>query len=573
MVPTSVTPSIFILSSATSSISTALTKLTATTFATVAEYAIFHLVQVCSSFSKKSIVLWILYIYPIWALFSLTQDLYSKHPIAQLMDEARIKHEAKVARQSKTLPQAIAEYTRRYHRSPPPGFDLWFARAKELNVTMIDEYDTITKAFEPLWKFPVHVLRSNLKNAIDGDQVLTAMFEHGILNSTTSPPFQLLGEFQKQAALFKDAIPNLDVPLAMNRFADHDLPRVVWPRDTNITFDAFEWENLNFNMTWDALTASCPAGSPVQSRTSLESKPFGFLEDVAGSKEVCHHPELRHIHGAWSPSNNHIITHNAVPIWSATKLSTHGDLLFPSAYYADDFRRASRESTSWHNKTNDLYWAGSTTGVFLRGAEHWTQYPSHRHHLVAYVNGVEPWDTNNTQFLRKEHPNDAYSPFSLPATSMASRYDVSFSHVVQCEGVSCEKQVDELHPKTEQLHWAHESHRLLLDIDGNSFSGRFYRLLEANATVLKATIFQEPHDDILMPWFHYVPISIGLEELGETVRYFTEEGQDRAWDIAREGRNFALHSLRREDNAAGWVRALLEYNRVMSEDRDEMSCY
>jgi hypothetical protein len=77
----------------------------------------------------------------------------------------RCRWEDKVARQSKTLKQAIIEYERRYRRSPPKGFDDWcawavdhvppqlipprfrFAQAK--NVTLIDEYDSIDTDIRP----------------------------------------------------------------------------------------------------------------------------------------------------------------------------------------------------------------------------------------------------------------------------------------------------------------------------------------------------------------------------------------------------------------------------------------
>ena len=51
----------------------------------------------------------------------------SKHPIYQLIADAQKEWDAKVARQSKTLEQAVAEYGRRNKgRKPPKGFDKWW---------------------------------------------------------------------------------------------------------------------------------------------------------------------------------------------------------------------------------------------------------------------------------------------------------------------------------------------------------------------------------------------------------------------------------------------------------------
>lgn len=48
------------------------------------------------------------------------------HPVSHLIADAEAKWEAKLARASKTLDEAVAEYIRRYKRNPPPGFDLWW---------------------------------------------------------------------------------------------------------------------------------------------------------------------------------------------------------------------------------------------------------------------------------------------------------------------------------------------------------------------------------------------------------------------------------------------------------------
>lgn len=65
------------------------------------------------------------------------------HPIHYLIREGKKAWKAKVARQSKTLKEAVAEYERRYWRRPPKGFDHWFEFAKENDFVMIDEFDAM----------------------------------------------------------------------------------------------------------------------------------------------------------------------------------------------------------------------------------------------------------------------------------------------------------------------------------------------------------------------------------------------------------------------------------------------
>ncbi len=47
------------------------------------------------------------------------------HPIKHLTALAQEKWRKKLDSQSRTLPQAVAEYRRRHGRHPPKGFDRW----------------------------------------------------------------------------------------------------------------------------------------------------------------------------------------------------------------------------------------------------------------------------------------------------------------------------------------------------------------------------------------------------------------------------------------------------------------
>jgi hypothetical protein len=56
-----------------------------------------------------------------------------RHPILDLIEHAEKEWDAKLARASKTLPDAVREYRRRYSRAPPPGFDKWYVPLLPLN--------------------------------------------------------------------------------------------------------------------------------------------------------------------------------------------------------------------------------------------------------------------------------------------------------------------------------------------------------------------------------------------------------------------------------------------------------
>jgi hypothetical protein len=54
-------------------------------------------------------------------------DMRSKvHPIYQLIRDAREAWDTKLAKQSRSLQEAVETYRRRYSRPPPKGFDRWW---------------------------------------------------------------------------------------------------------------------------------------------------------------------------------------------------------------------------------------------------------------------------------------------------------------------------------------------------------------------------------------------------------------------------------------------------------------
>lgn len=79
------------------------------------------------------------------------RPMLKEHPIPKLMAEAEAKFRNILSRQSKSLEEAVAEYQRRYGRSPPQGFEDWWQFAKDNDVVMIDEYDSIAEDLAPFW--------------------------------------------------------------------------------------------------------------------------------------------------------------------------------------------------------------------------------------------------------------------------------------------------------------------------------------------------------------------------------------------------------------------------------------
>lgn len=78
----------------------------------------------------------------------------SEHPIPKLMEEAEKRFSAKLARQSKTLEDAVKEYRRRYKMEPPDGFDEWWDFAQKYDFKMVDEFDILMEDMTPFYALP-----------------------------------------------------------------------------------------------------------------------------------------------------------------------------------------------------------------------------------------------------------------------------------------------------------------------------------------------------------------------------------------------------------------------------------
>ncbi|KAH9811292.1 family 90 glycosyltransferase [Melampsora americana] len=62
--------------------------------------------------------------------------------------------------------------------------------------------------------------------------------------------------------------------------------------------------------------------------------------------------------------------------------------------------------------------------------------------------------------------------------------------------------------------------KMVLDLDGIGPSTRFLDLLASNTAVMKNTIYREYYTDWLMPWVHYIPLSLESDELYDIWSYF-----------------------------------------------------
>jgi hypothetical protein len=108
-------------------------------------------------------------------------------------------------------------------------------------------------------------------------------------------------------------------------------------------------------------------------------------------------------------------------------------------------------------------------------------------------------------------------------------------------------------------------------VDGNSFSGRYRAFLMSTSLPLKSTIYPEWHDARLMPWVHFVPFDNSYMDVYGIMDYFLNGHDEEAERIALEGQTWSSAVLRQDDMLIYTWRLLLEYARVMDDNRDKLA--
>lgn len=534
---------------------------------------------------------------PVEALGSLVQADRTSHPIDQLIKSADAQFNELRYSQSKTLAEAVAEYRRRYGISPPPKFDIWYEYAKRKGVQLIDEYDTIHHQLLPFWAVEPSVIRSRVTEAIGYQNMLmTILIRNGeVVKTEGGDDWQVHATMGMMNETVR-YLPDMDLP-----FNVHDEPRVILPSDhlahlVNIAkskrmpaalankhpLNAFsarpkdmsdgkrikEIKTTRFNRfahqhTWSHSRASCPPDSPARdfeetSQDNITAYAFGdlgFVYNHTAFSDICNSPSLRETYGFFDRPNAFNIVQDLFPVFSQSKISSFQDIIYPSPWYwAGKVDYDSGKDMSWEKKKNQMYWRGSTTGGFSRNGG-WR-----RQHRQRVVRKMSAPDTTRILEDKGEAGGHKWLSKDVSRKDYTDIVDVKFSHVGQCDPGDCDAQKEffEVGERVDQQDaW---KYKLLLDMDGNAFSGRFYAFLKSQSLVHKMSIFQEWHMDWLKPWVHYIPISLKGDEWLESVRYFAREpsGKEQAPRLAKQGTDWAKKALRNEDFEVWFFRLLLE---------------
>ena len=535
---------------------------------------------------------------------------HDSHPILQLVDQAAQEAEDTINRQSATLNDAVKEYKRRYKLNPPPNFDKWYYMAKERGVQLIDEYDTIYHSLLPFWSLPPSMIRARARESLGFDNALMGIsIRNGqIANINGAEQWQQTATMGMMDRFIRH-LPDMDLA-----FNIHDEPRVVVPHDdlvrlVNYAIDVGvptagaqkdpinawsprpadvndgrslpDYRTTRFNRfahqpIWTNSRLSCPPESPARSlsETPVDDiaiytfSDLGLVRNKTAFSDICNSPSLKETFGFFDRPNAFNVVHDLFPIFSQSKVSSFQDILYPSPWYwANKVPYRPSKDYRWEKKESVMWWRGSTTGGFSRDGG-WRR--QHRQHVVRVIN------SHDRTYLLENTAGEGAKPHwdrkEVMKADYKSLFDVHFSHVGQCDPGDCDAQrefFDIAKTAAQEDAWRY---KYLLDMDGNAFSGRFYAFLKSQSLIFKMAVFREWHEEWIKPWAHYVPLSLNGSEYFEVMRYLDQEqeGQEQAVRMAEAGRDWSHKILRNDDFEVWFFRLLLEYGRLVDDNRDNL---
>ncbi|THX18333.1 hypothetical protein D6D13_00468 [Aureobasidium pullulans] len=489
------------------------------------------------------------------------------HPIETLYLEGKRQFEETLSRQSKTPEEAVIEYRRRYQREPPAGFDEWAKLALRKGLVLIDEFDGMTRAFDPFLKLDPSILTKVLAaTPRDLDELVEVKIKNTEITWTTDRGGSYFGEYLHSWLTadteYASILPNTTILINT-----YDEPKTVMPVEMLVDgiqeadYEAkIEVVSLGRQDPWSNVTLSCAESSPARGNTYSTKQPLQFVSNLTESQDLCTHRKFGEQYALLNSPETLRLIHAPLPVWSQAIPSSFQDIFFPSPYYEKHWGDYNAKlDSAWDEKHTSIYWAGATTGGH-NTASNWRNMQRQR----MVLNTMPSTSPHNITLLEQSKYKKSWKQVEANSTSLQNLMNIFIGNVGQCEEPTCSEMKHAFAEKGDLKMSASYAHKYVLDIDGNGFSGRYYRLLRSHSAVVKQTILKEWHDDWLMPWVHFIPLSLEGNEIWEMMRFLgtTERGEEVGADIAKTSSEWAGKVLRRVDMELVVLRLVLEYARL-----------
>ena len=172
----------------------------------------------------------------------------------------------------------------------------------------------------------------------------------------------------------------------------------------------------------------------------------------------------------------------------------------------------SNTNYQWNNKLSQIVWRGGLTGD-MSDMEH----KSPRWNMMEKVHAIEKEHTNSATL--SSSPQQPFL-FDFGATRLPGKHKKFSPYVDDVGGFVKSMPMEDF-----------QRYRGILDMDGNSWSIRFGRLLCYNSVILKVEptwveYFYYKDEPKLQPWVHYIPVKADLSDLVELSEFVADPAND-----------------------------------------------
>ncbi|KAI0422565.1 hypothetical protein F5X98DRAFT_99156 [Xylaria grammica] len=563
---------------------------------------------------------------------SRTQTMFTRHPVDDLVYKNRIEADRwlRHATVSTTLKLAAKEYEERHHgRKPPRNFDKWFEFARERKSVVIDRFDQMEKDLLPFWGLRPKDIRDGLEFLKGQPNIgIVRIADSKVVHNSPADLShqQILDDVVTLISGFAEHLPTMEIAINLQ-----ERPRVLVPWNeihklrTKASQPGFQLmpgrlgkrDNLDILTEEDVATKqrtglsgsaqpyiaahqfrqlqvlACPPGSSSRSGVSWDVRDFcasctsphskeQFLENWQVALDPCHQPDIFNLHDFHTTPHQFELYQDLLPLFSGSKTASFSDLLIPLTRGG---LKQDHDSKTFNQKQDVVLWQGDVEE--MPRATHEYLHGSHRLRLVHLVQNATAADSIPMLLGIGAGKNSRFRYEDVPTTEGNSilPLQISLSGPAEgCRDVNCELMRNEfgLEPPVTEV-----DGRYMIVLDtADGPSPNLLQVLRSNSVPVLSSIFQQWFTERLMPWVHFIPIDTRYHALHSTMSYFIGlDGrgmlngrkqitpariEDAKW-IAQQGRKWAEKAIRKEDMEVYLFRLLLEWGRVIDDNRDSAS--
>eukprot|EP00834_Sanchytrium_tribonematis_P000884 NODE_18_length_47517_cov_0.674814.p6 type:complete len:576 gc:universal NODE_18_length_47517_cov_0.674814:17054-18781(+) len=387
---------------------------------------------------------------------------------------------------AQTLEDARYYYKIKYKHKIPTHFDQFYNFAKE-NQCRVNQYHRLMKQLLPF---------RNKTNLMYNITKLVDLFDNTQLNyfkinktmtMNRSPYYRIFSRILKK---LKE---KLSVEFVIN---SHAQPVILKQNNVNV----------------DIISRAEGIGN-----VRMNDKTVKLQELMQNVSEHSNHNliNLMPYYGLFISQPTEHLTTRQVPILSwANYPGITNDINIPSLYHYNKFDTRVSKYKTWKSKLNQFIWRGSSSGSPF--------YDTNEYFPKKYTKIVSPPGLNSSDFMVIDHSIEQVTlkpwfwSHRQRLVNYAQQYpflNINFMRIVESNPTYINEMTNYYQVVDSVAFNSFFDYKFVVDVDGNGYSSRMLKCLFGNSLVFGAHYATDWFDDILIPFIHYIPISIGVEQV------------------------------------------------------------